>query len=237
MKKLLLIIVMCLMPFPAHALEYVYSDNVPVTVQLQGGTLKPVDIGMVDVEMDGETVQQYRFHYLKFQDTAPTPGQIDQYQAADVDVQKYSKKHPNWLEKLPKSEIKDAVAPLIQGRVLKADLTDEEYAQIISGYTAWTVGLSVETGIVYRYDNQLYRTIQPHTTQSDWTPDIVPALFALATPPSVIADWVQPTGAHDAYQIGDRVQYDGQIWESKIDANTTVPDGDVPYNRYWDVVE
>jgi len=33
------------------------------------------------------------------------------------------------------------------------------------------------------------------------------------------------------------VQYDSQVWESKIDANTTVPDGDVPYNRYWDIVE
>jgi hypothetical protein len=47
---------------------------------------------------------------------------------------------------------------------------------------------------------------------------------------------VQPTGAHDAYQINDIVHYptmnDG-LWISKINANVTVPDGDIPYNRYW----
>ena len=234
MKKLLLIITMCLMSLPAHALEYVYSNNVPVAVQLQGGTLTPVDIEMVDRETESGTIQQYRFHYLKFQDTAPNQNQIDQYQAADVDVQKFSKKHPLWLEKLPESQIADDVAPLIQGGVLKSDLTDEEYAQIISGYTAWTVGLNVETGIVYRYDNQLYRTIQTHVTQSDWTPDIVPALFALATPPSAIADWVQPAGAHDAYQIGDRVLFEGAVYESLIDANVWSP---TAYPAGWQVVE
>ena len=234
MRKLLLIITMCLMSFPVQALEYVYSDTEPTSIQLQGGTLTPVDVELVDVEMDGEAVHQYRFHYLKFQDTAPTPGQIDQYQAADVDVQKYSKKHPNWLEKLPESEIKDAVAPLIQGRVLKADLSDTEYQELITGYPQWEIGISAKTGIVYRYAGQLYRTIQPHTTQADWTPDIVPALFALATPPSVIADWVQPTGAHDAYQIGDQVVFDGQIWESLIDANTWSP---TAYPAGWQVVE
>jgi len=63
-----------------------------------------------------------------------------------------------------------------------------------------------------------------------------PALFLII--PTVIGYpvWVQPTGAHDAYEIGDRVHYptinDG-LWISKINANVTVPDGDIPYNRYW----
>jgi hypothetical protein len=52
--------------------------------------------------------------------------------------------------------------------------------------------------------------------------------------------WVQPTGAHDAYQTGDIVYYpteNDELWISKIDANTTVPDGDEPYNRYWEPYE
>ena len=28
-----------------------------------------------------------------------------------------------------------------------------------------------------------------------------------------VAEWVQPTGAHDAYQVGDRVTYNGVVWE------------------------
>lgn len=31
--------------------------------------------------------------------------------------------------------------------------------------------------------------------------------------------WVAPTGAHDAYRAGERVTFDGQVWESLIDGN------------------
>lgn len=46
--------------------------------------------------------------------------------------------------------------------------------------------------------------------------------------------WKPVTGAHDAYTKGDIVIYKGANWISKIDANVTVPDGDMPYNRYWE---
>ena len=36
-------------------------------------------------------------------------------------------------------------------------------------------------------------------------------------------DWVQPTGAHDAYQIGDLVTYQGQVWRSTVDNNSWPP--------------
>ena len=37
------------------------------------------------------------------------------------------------------------------------------------------------------------------------------------------AEWVQPSGGHDAYQTGDRVLFEGAVWESVIDANTWSP--------------
>src|SRR5690625_1615937 len=37
------------------------------------------------------------------------------------------------------------------------------------------------------------------------------------------AEWVAPTGAHDAYQTGDRVTFDGQVYESTIDGNVWSP--------------
>jgi len=234
MRFILSLIICLMMAAQASALEWVYSASEPVNVQLQGGKLTPTDIGLVDVETDGGMVQQYRFHLIKTQDTNPTQGQIDQYKAADVDVQRDSLKHPEWLARLPESEIKDAVAPLIQGGVLKSNLSVAEWTEIVGQYPVWATGLSVEPDIVYRYDNQLYRSIQAHTTQSDWTPDIVPALFALSMPPSVIADWVQPTGAHDAYQIGDQVQFNGQVYESKINANVWSP---AVYPAGWKLIE
>ena len=43
-------------------------------------------------------------------------------------------------------------------------------------------------------------------------------------PSEDVPDWVQPTGAHDAYQKGDRVRYNGNVYESLIDGNVWSPD-------------
>ena len=44
------------------------------------------------------------------------------------------------------------------------------------------------------------------------------------TPPAeAIPDFVQPTGAHDAYKKGDKVKFEGKVYESLIDANTYSP--------------
>lgn len=40
---------------------------------------------------------------------------------------------------------------------------------------------------------------------------------------TVDPDWVQPSGAHDAYQVGDRVTYLGQDWECTSAANVYAP--------------
>lgn len=47
-------------------------------------------------------------------------------------------------------------------------------------------------------------------------------------------DFVQPTGGHDAYSAGDRVTYNGKVYESTIDANVWAPD---QYPQGWKVVE
>ena len=38
-----------------------------------------------------------------------------------------------------------------------------------------------------------------------------------------VAEWKQPTGAHDAYAKGDRVTFGGKVWESTIDGNVWSP--------------
>jgi hypothetical protein len=41
--------------------------------------------------------------------------------------------------------------------------------------------------------------------------------------PNVVPDWVQPLGSEDAYQIGDRVTHNGQIWVSTHANNVWEP--------------
>lgn len=92
-------------------------------------------------------------------------------------------------------------------------------------------GEQVERDQIYNNNGRAVRCIQSHRrTHRDVTEE--PALWTVAK--QDYDEWIQPTGAHDAYQAGDIVTYEGQAWISKIDANTTVPDGDEPHNRYWE---
>ena len=99
------------------------------------------------------------------------------------------------------------------------------------------IGEKCEYNKVYKYESNKVKCVQEHTRMA-FTPEETPNLWLIIpTITSGYPDWKQPTGAHDAYKIGDRVNYKGSTWESKINANVTVPDGDTPYNRYWKTVK
>ena len=90
-------------------------------------------------------------------------------------------------------------------------------------FKKWIAGEAVTINDVRQYNGVLYKVVQAHTTQADWTPDITPALWKVVQPEGVIADFVQPTGAHDAYMIGEKVKFNGSIYESIIDNNVYSP--------------
>lgn len=88
----------------------------------------------------------------------------------------------------------------------------------------WIAGEQVHVGDLRIYDGETYRCLQAHVTQTDWTPPAVPAIWELVQDePDEYLPWVQPTGAHDAYNIGDRVTFNGHLWESRINANVWSP--------------
>ena len=86
----------------------------------------------------------------------------------------------------------------------------------------WRAGINAEKDKIYRYSENIYKCIQPHTTQEDWTPDKVPALFVKISLEE-FPQWVQPTGAHDAYNKGDKVSDEGKHWISEMDGNIWKP--------------
>lgn len=190
-------------------------------------------------------------------------------------------------------------------------LDDETAATVPSLFTPWTVGEAVEVGDRRYYAHRLYKVVQAHTTQADWTPDKTPALWAVVgdpgetgtiddpitaargmeyeygkyyfdpedgktylcerigeaeggkiilqylphelignyfsdatepepepepdpdpEEPTTYPDFVQPTGAHDAYNTGDIVMYNGTAYRSLIDGNVWAPDA---YPQGWEV--
>lgn len=109
-------------------------------------------------------------------------------------------------------------------KLLREDqLTADEIAAIVSVYPAWAAGVSYVIGDLCAYNGRLYKVIQAHRSQADWTPLQVPALFVDTAPANVIPAWVQPLGSHDSYQAGQRVTHNGKLWESTINNNVWEP--------------
>lgn len=104
--------------------------------------------------------------------------------------------------------------------ILTAD--DETALTGIALYPVWSIGISVSVNDRYQYNNKLYKCVQAHTTQADWTPDKTPALWVEVSLDE-FPEWKQPAGAHDAYAKGDKVKHNGKKWESTADANVWEP--------------
>lgn len=103
-----------------------------------------------------------------------------------------------------------------------ASLTDEDALNGIELYPIWKPNTKYELGDRRREDGILYKCIQPHTSQEDWKPSQTKALWVVVSLEE-FPEWVQPTGAHDAYSKGDKVSHNGKHWQSNVDGNVWEP--------------
>lgn len=101
-------------------------------------------------------------------------------------------------------------------------LPESEQAELPTFFPAWRPGTAYAVSNKLQFDGQLYRVIQAHTSQMDWTPDTAASLFASINPPGVVSEWVQPESTNP-YQTGDQVTYGGQTWTSTADNNVWAP--------------
>ena len=101
-------------------------------------------------------------------------------------------------------------------------LADEDALQAVELFPQWVIGRAYAVDERLQYNGVLYRVVQAHTSQADWMPDKTPALFVIVS----LDEWpefVQPTGAHDAYKKGDKVTFEGKHYISLIDGNVYSP--------------
>ena len=105
---------------------------------------------------------------------------------------------------------------------LAVTLDDETALTGVELFPPWSVGKAYATGDRVQHEGTLYKCVQGHTSQADWTPPVTPALWTAVSIDEYPA-WVQPTGAHDAYSKGDKVTHSGKRWTSDVDNNTWEP--------------
>jgi hypothetical protein len=125
-------------------------------------------------------------------------------------------------------------------QMFAASLDDEKAMEVATIYDPWQIGKVYAVGDFVTYgensvgDPQLYKVVQAHTSQADWKPDITPALYvAIGLDEQGYPIWSQPTGAHDAYNKGDIVDYNGTLYRSLNDGNVYSPD---VYPAWWEKV-
>ena len=118
-------------------------------------------------------------------------------------------------------------------------LTSEQAMEVATIFDEYKVGKTYSLGeyLIYGVNNvgdpQLYKVVQAHTSQEDWSPDATPSLYEpIGLNDSGYPVWSQPSGAHDAYNIGDIVDYNGTLYKSLIDGNVYSPDA---YPAGWEV--
>ena len=119
------------------------------------------------------------------------------------------------------------------------EITDDEQAlKVADLYDLWSGdGVAYKTGKYLLYKDILYKVLQNHTSQADWTPDTASSLYAkvLTDPAGKVLPWGQPESTNP-YKKGDRVTHKGHTWESLVDSNVWEP-GAVGTESLWKKVE
>lgn len=100
-------------------------------------------------------------------------------------------------------------------------VTAAEHADL---FAEWAYPVAYKTGNIRRHGGVLYKCVQDHTSQADWTPDVSASLWSLtADPAEEWPAWSQPVGAHDAYAQGAKVTHNDIKWVSDVNNNVWEP--------------
>lgn len=122
---------------------------------------------------------------------------------------------------MTRAEAEAIIAALV---TLRGSATDEQALAVPILYPAWRSGTAYATGERVQYGGTLYKVLQNHTAQDDWTPNAAASMFAKVLIPdaTTIPEWEQPDSTNP-YMQGDKVTYNGKTWVSTIDNNVWAP--------------
>lgn len=117
---------------------------------------------------------------------------------------------------------------------ITSEMTDEEAIERPILFPNWKAGVEYTVNTRVRYGGRIFKVLQAHTSQEDWTPSRAPSLFAevLTSETGEPQEWVQPSSTNP-YLTGDKVIYNGQVYQSLIDNNVWSPE---EYPTGWQLI-
>ena len=114
------------------------------------------------------------------------------------------------------SQLRELMKPYI------VEVDDEVAVTVPALFDPWEADIDVVAGERRFFGGFVWRCVQNHHTQADWTPDVTPALWVKVSLEEW-PEWVQPTGAHDAYAKDAKCSHGGNHWVSNVDNNVWEP--------------
>ena len=117
-------------------------------------------------------------------------------------------------------------AAVAVAQIQAQSLTADQAITVKDIYPVWDgSGVSYQKDYYLTHNGKLYKVLQAHASQADWSPDAAPSLFAEVLPGqggTSVGEWVQPDSTNP-YMAGDQVTHNGETWESLIDNNVWEP--------------
>lgn len=159
----------------------------------------------------------------------PKPNEPDGHHADMSYVDTGTEIKQSWA--LVPDEGSAAKAAVTLAKIQAASLDDADAVKVQALYDEWSGdGVEYAVGDRVRFQGVLCKCLQAHTSQADWAPNAAPSLWSLILPGQEgsgveIGIWQQPDSTN-GYSTGDRVIYNGHIWESTQNDNVWKP-GDV----------
>ena len=202
-------------------------------------TIEKYSAGMTEIEVDDD------FDFGKQMDYVFKDGKLvyDGYQTELEQKQNAE----NEFSMARSNQLQLATMMFVNSEAATASLTADQMSQISTLYDEWSdKSVHYKVDKVVNYEGNLYRCETEHDSQLGLEPDKSPSLWSKVNVASDGIDvWTQPTGAHNAYNIGDKVHYpqsDSPVYVSTIDGNVWSPesypngwklDGDEPKPEEW----
>ena len=126
--------------------------------------------------------------------------------------------------KTPEAQSQALADALTLAKIQAVSLDDETAVLVPNLFDMWSDSKHYEKDERVTYNGTLYKCLQAHDAQADWTPTGAPSLWAEVLPgqSGEIGEWKQPSSTN-GYKTGDKVTHNGKTWESTADNNVWEP--------------
>lgn len=213
-------------------MKLIFNDATEITVQqveLRGDYLRILVVGTTPEQLKVLFTDTSRTARMTVQERGQTVATYEGY-TAFYRTEIYTGKIYGVVmykpEKTPEVQSAMVQAAVAVAQIQAQSLTDGQAITVKDIYPAYDPnGVQYQKDFYLTHDGKLYKVLQAHTSQADWTPDTAPSLFAEVLPGqggTGIGEWVQP-GSTNPYMTGDRVTHNGGMWESLVDNNVWEP--------------